>query len=120
MRLGVFPVDVVFHDSILVDPYSCQQVEGLLVAGADPVKDQADDDFLPRGASLVPELGSFQVDNVADVLHDTVEGACCEDPVLIVVGNRDEKFGVAVVHGGTEVVAIPQCEVVGVARCRSI
>lgn len=120
MRFRVFPVDVVFHDSILVDPYSCQQVEGLFVAGADSVKDQADDDLLPRRASLIPELRSFQVDNVADVLHDTVEGAGCEDPVFVVVCNRDEKFGVPVVHGGTEVVAIPQGEVVGVTSCRSI
>lgn len=120
MRFRVFPVDVVLHDSVLVDPYSCQQVEGLFVAGADSVKDQAHDDLLPRGASLVPKLGSFQVDDVADILHDTVEGAGCEDPVLVVVCNGDEKFGVPVVHGGTEVVAIPQGEVVGVASCRGI
>jgi hypothetical protein len=122
-RLGTYDVsdrllavNVLLHDTVLVDADRRQQVEGALVAGVDAVEDEAHDNLLPGRAALVPELGLFQVDNVADVLHDAMQGAGGQNLVFVVVGNCDEQLRVAVVHGRAQIVAVLQREVVGVAR----
>jgi hypothetical protein len=114
---GLVTVDVLLHDTILVDTDGREQVECALVARVDTVENKAHDNLLPSRAALVPELGLLQVDNVADVLHDTVQGTGGEDLVFVVVGDGDEQLGVAIVHGRTQIVAVFESEVVGVARC---
>lgn len=114
---SLLAVNVLLHDAVLVDTDGCEQVEGALVAGIDTVEDQADDNLLPGGPALVPELGLLQVDNVADILHDTVQGACCQDLVFVVVGDGNEQLGVSVVHGRAQIVAVLECEVIGIAGC---
>jgi hypothetical protein len=116
MGNGLVSVNVLLHDTILVYTDSREQVERALVAGVDTVEDEAHDNLLPSRAALVPELGLLQVDNVADVLHDTVQGAGGEDLVFVVVGDGDEQLRVAVVHGRAQIVAVLEGEVVGVAR----
>jgi hypothetical protein len=116
MGNGLVSVNVLLHDTILVYTDSREQVERALVAGVDTVEDEAHDNLLPSRAALVPELGLLQVDNVADVLHDTVQSAGGEDLVFVVVGDGDEQLRVAVVHGRAQIVAVLEGEVVGVAR----
>jgi hypothetical protein len=116
MGNGLVAVNVLLHDTVLVDTDSREQIERALVAGVDTVEYQAHDNLLPSRAALVPELRLLQVDNVADVLHDTVQGTGGEDLVFVVVGDGDEQLGVAVVHGRTQIVAVLEGEVVGVAR----
>ena len=118
MSNGLISVNVLLHDTVLVDADSGEQVESTLVAGVNTVENQAHDDLLPGRTALVPELGLLQVDNVADVLHDTVQSAGSENLVFVVVGNGNEQLGVAVVHGRTQIITILEGEVVGVA-CRS-
>ena len=115
VRHGLLSVNITLHDTVLIDTNGRQQVKGVLVAGVDAVKDQADDDLLPGWATLVPELGLFQIDNVPDVLHDAVEGTRSKHLVFVVVGDGDKKFSVSVVHGRTQVVAIVESEIVGIA-----
>lgn len=117
MSDGLLAVNVTLHDTILVDTHSREEIKSALVAGIDAVENQADDDFLPSRAALVPELGLLQVDNIANILHDTVQSTGGQDFVFVVVGNGDEQLGVAVVHGRTQIIAILEGEVVGVARC---
>ena len=117
MSNSLVSVDILLHDTILVDTDSGEQVKSTLVARVDTVENQAHNNLLPSGATLVPELGLLQVDNVADVLHDTVQSTGSEDLVFVVVGDGDEQLGVAVVHGGTQIVTVLEGEVVGVA-CR--
>ena len=114
---GLVAVNVLLHDTILVDTNGREQIERALVARVDTVENQADDDLLPSWASLVPELGLLQVDNVADVLHDTVQSTGGEDLVFVVVCHSNQKLSMAVVHGRTQIVAVLQGEVVGVT-CR--
>lgn len=117
---GLLSVDVTLHDPVLIDADGGKTVEHVLVAGVDAVEDEGDDDLLPGGTAFVPELGLFDVDNVADVLHDAVKRARGQHLVFVVVGDGDEEFGVAVVHGGPQVVAIVEGEVVGIAGGRRI
>lgn len=118
MSDGLVSVNVLLHDTILVDTHGGEQIKSTLVAGVDTVENKADDNLLPSRATLVPELGLLQVDNVADVLHYTVQGSGGEHLVFIVVGNGNEQLGMAVVHGWTQIVAVLESEVVGVT-CRS-
>jgi phosphoribosylformylglycinamidine (FGAM) synthase-like enzyme len=113
---SLLAVNVLLHDTILVDTDGCKQVEGALVAGVDTVENKADHDLLPSRTTLVPELGLFQVYNVSDVLHDAMQRTSGQDLVFIVVGDGNEQLGVAVVHGRAQIVAILQSEVVGIAR----
>ena len=116
MRQGLFSIDITFHDTILVDTDGGQDIQDLLVTGVDTVEDQGDDDLLPGGTTLVPELGFFDVDNVTDVLHGTMQGAGGEGLVFVVVGDGNQQFSVAVVHGGTKVVTVVQGKLVGITR----
>lgn len=120
MRLGLLSINVTLHDTILVDTNGGQHIQRILVAGIDTVKDQADDNLLPGRTTFVPELGLFDVDNLTNVLHDTVESTGGEGLVFVIVGDGDEQLGVTVVHGGTEVVAIVQGELVGVTGGRGV
>ena len=69
---GVFPVDILLHHTILVNPYSCQHVQCLLVTRVDAIENKAHHYLLPSWATLVPELCSLNIDDVTDVLHDAV------------------------------------------------
>lgn len=120
MSKGFFPVHVTLHDTILVDTNGGQHVEDVLVARVDTVKDQADDDLLPGGTSFVPEFGLFEVDDFADVLHDTVQGTGRQGLVFVVVGDGDQQFSVPVVHGRPQVVTVVQGELVGIASGRGV
>jgi phosphoribosylformylglycinamidine (FGAM) synthase-like enzyme len=113
---SLLAVNVLLHHTILVDTDGCKQIERALVAGVDTVENKAHDDLLPSRTTLVPELGLFQVYNVADVLHDAMQRTGGQDLVFIVVGDGNEQLGVAVVHGRAQIVAILQGEVVGIAR----
>ena len=90
MRQRLLAVDVTLHDSVLVDTHRGEKIEGVLVAGVDTVEHKTDDDLLPGGTALVPELGLLEVDDVPDILHDTVERAGGEGLVFIVVGDGNE------------------------------
>jgi hypothetical protein len=113
---SLLAVDILLHDTILVDTDGSEQIERALVAGVDTVENKAHDNLLPSRTTLVPELGLFQVYDVADVLHDAMQRTGGEDLVLVVVGDGNEQLGVAVVHGRAQIVAILEREVVGVAR----
>lgn len=110
-------VNVLLHDTILVDTNGREQIEGALVTGVNTVKNKAHNNLLPSRTTLVPELGLFQVYNVADVLHDAVHCASGQDLVFIVVCDGNEQLGVAVVHGWSQIVTVLQGEVIGVT-CR--
>jgi hypothetical protein len=112
---GLLAVNVPLHDTILVDTDGGKKVKSALVAGVDTVEDQADDNLLPSRTALVPKFGLLQVDDIADVLHDTVQRSRRQDFVFVVVCDGDEQFGVTVVHGRSQIVAIFEGEVIGVA-----
>ncbi len=109
-------VNVTLHDAILVDTDRSEKIEGALVTRIDTVKDQADDNLLPSRTALIPELGLLQVDDVADVLHDTVKGSSSENFVFVIIRDSNEKLGVPVVHGWPKVVTVLQGELVRIAR----
>ena len=120
MRQGLFPVNVTFHDAILVNTDGGQNVQDVLVARVDTVKDQADDELLPSRTPFVPEFGLLEVDDLTDVLHDTVQGTRGKSLVFVVVGDGNQQFSVAVVHGGTKVVTVVQGELIGIASGSSV
>lgn len=72
MGQGLFSINITFHNTILVDTNGGQDIQGIFITGVDTVENQADDDLLPGGTTLVPELGFFDVDDFPDVLHDTM------------------------------------------------
>ena len=120
MSNSLLAVNVLLHDSVLVDTNRGQHIQGTLVARIDTVEHQADDNLLPCWASLVPEFGLLKIDDFSDVLHDTVQGASGEDLVFVVVGDCNQKLRMAVVHGWTKIVAVLESEVVGIASCCSV
>lgn len=113
-------VNILFHDAILVDTDRGQHVQGVFVAGLDTVENQTDHNLLPGRASLVPELRLLQIDDIADILHHTVQGSGSQHLVFVVVGNGDQQLGVSVVDGRAQVVSVPQGEFVGVTSRRGI
>lgn len=115
VRSRLLAVDIPLHDTVLVDTNGGEDVERALVAGVDTVEDQAHDNLLPGRTTLVPELGLLQVDNIADVLHNTVKRSGRQNLVFVVIRDGDEQFGVAVVHGRAQIVTVLQREIVRVA-----
>lgn len=115
VRHGLFSVNVLFHDTILVNADRGEDIERILVAWVDTVENQSDDDLLPCRAALVPEFRLLQIDNVADVLHDTVQRPRSQRLIFVVVGNGNQQLRVPIVHGRPQVVTVMQRELVRVA-----
>lgn len=92
-----------------------QCVQGFFVARINSVEAETDDDLLPGRASLIPELRFLEIADVANVLHNSVQCPCREDLVLALIGDRDQEFGMPIVHHRSEVVAISHNEFVRVA-----
>lgn len=113
-------INIMLHDTILINSDGRKEVKGLFIAWFDSVEDQADDNFLPCRTSLVPELGLFQVHDILNILHDVVQGSSGKNFILIVVSNCDQHFGVSVVHGSAKVVSVLQSELIRVTSCRGI
>ncbi len=120
MGNGLFSVDITLHDTILIDTDGGQEIEGALVAGVDTVENKADHDLLPSWATLVPELGLLQVDNVTNVLHDTVQRTGSKHLIFVVVCNSDEQLSMTIVHGWAQIVTILESEVVGITCCSRV
>jgi hypothetical protein len=114
---GLVAVDVLLHDTVLVDTNGGEQIECALVARVNTVENQADNDLLPGWASLVPELGLLQVDDVADILHYTVQSTGGENLVFVVICHSNQKLSVTVVHGRAQIVAVLQGKIIRVT-CR--
>lgn len=112
---GFFAINVFLHDAVLEYTDSCEQIEGLLVSFVNTIEDEADDDLLPGRATLVPECRLLKVDNLADVLHDTVKSTCHENLVLVVVRDGNQELSMSVIHPRTQIVTILEGEVVGIA-----
>lgn len=113
-------VDITFHDTILVNTNSRENIQNILVAGIDTVENKGNDDLLPSRSALIPKLGLLQVDNIANVLHHTVQSTSGERLILVVVSNRNEELSMTVVHGWAQVVTIVKCEFIGIASSRGI
>ncbi len=120
MSRSLFAINIFLHDSILVYPDGGQYIECVLVTRIDSIKYQAHNDLLPCRTTLIPELGLFEIDNVTDVLHDTVECAGREDFVLVVIGDSNEQLRMPVIHGWAKMVAILECEIVGITGSSGI
>lgn len=117
---GLAAIHVLLHYPILINSDRGEHVEGVLVAGLDPIKHQAHDYLLPGRASLVPEFRLFQIDDIAHILHDAVQRAGGQHLILIVVGDGNEQLGVAVIDGRAQIIPVPQGELVGVAGGRGV
>ena len=98
MGHGIFSINVLLHNAILENTNGGKDIEGILVARVDSIENQTYHNLLPRGATFVPELRLLQIDNVSNVLHDTMECSGCEDFVFVVVSDRNEELGVSIVH----------------------
>ena len=120
MSDGFLSVDVTFHDTVLVDTNGSQNVKSVLVTRIDTVKHETDDNLLPSRATLIPEFRFLQVDDVANVLHNTVQGSGSQLFVFVVIGNSNQQFGVTVVHGRSQVVTIVKGEFVRVTSSGSV
>lgn len=116
MRRRLLSIDTFLHDAILIDTDSSKHIKRVLVTRIDAVENQTYHDFLPRRSTFVPEFGLLDVDNVSNVLHYTMQRTGGQDLVLVVVCDGDQKLRMTIVHGWTKVVAVPEREVVGIAR----
>lgn len=117
---SVLPIDISLHDSILIHSDGRQHIQCVFVARIDSIENQGDDDFLPRGSSLIPEFGFLQINDIPDVLHHSVERPRRQHLIFVVIGNRNQQFGMAVIHGRAQVVAIAQGKFVRIAGGRGI
>ena len=120
MSDGFLAVNVSLHHTILINANCCQDIKRVFVTRVNSVKDKADDNLLPGWATLVPELGLFDVDNVTNVLHDTMERTGGKHLVFVVVGDGNEQLRVTVVHGRTQVVSVLEGEFVRVTCSSSV
>jgi hypothetical protein len=49
-----------------------------------------------------------------------MKGSSCEDLIFVVIGDGNQQLGVSVVHGGSKIVSVSQCELIGIASSGSI
>src|ERR1700712_4337355 len=98
MCSGFATINVFLHDTVLVNTDSSKEIECSLVTRINTIENHADDNLLPGWTTFAPKLGFLQVDNVTNVLHDTVKCSCSQNLVFIVVCNGNQKFSVAIVH----------------------
>lgn len=117
---GFFAVDITLHDTILVDTDGRQDIQRILVARIDTVEHQGHDDLLPSGTTLVPELRFFEVHNITNVLHDTVQSTRRQLLILVIVCNGDQQLSVAVIHRRSKIVTIVKGEIVGITGRSSV
>lgn len=117
---GLPSVDVLLHHSVLINTDCCQHIQRVLVARIDTIENETDHNLLPRRSTLVPELGLLQVDDIADILHDTVQGTRRQDLVFVIVCDGDQQFGVSIVDRGPQVITVPQRELVRITRGRRV
>ena len=110
-----FSINVPLHYTVLVDTNSGQKIKRALVAGVNTIEDESDNNLLPSWTTFVPELRPLQVDNVFNILHDTMQSSGCEHFVFIVICDRNEQLSVPVVHCWAQIVTILQGEIVGIA-----
>lgn len=120
MRDSLPAVYILLHDTVLVDANCGQHVQAVLIAGLNAVEDQTDNNLLPRWASLIPELGSFQVNNIPNILHYSVQSTRRQDLVFVIVGYRNKQLGMPIIDSRPKIVSIAQSELVGVACRRRI
>lgn len=130
---SLFSVDILLHDTILKDTNGRKDIERVLVTGINTIENQAHDarsdvshikrrvgaggvysHLLPRRTSLVPKHRLLQVDDIANVLHDTVEGTCGKHLVFVVISDGNKQLSVSVVHGGAQIVSILEGEIIGI------
>jgi len=83
MKYRLFPIDILFHDTILENTNGLQYVQGSRITRIDSVKDKTDNDFLPGRSILIPERGRFLIANCSDVFHDTMESTRCQNFVFL-------------------------------------
>ena len=98
VRHGTFSIYILLHNAILENTNGGKNIESVLVARVDPVENHTNYNLLPSRATFVPELRFLQIDNVPNVLHDTMECSSCEHFVFVVVRDRNEELGVSIVH----------------------
>lgn len=120
MRHRFSAIDRPLHDSVLIHPDRGQHVEGVLVTGVNSIKNQATHDLLPGRPSFVPEFRSFQIDDIPNILHHSVQGSCRQDLVFIVIRDGDQELCVSVIHGWPQIVAIAQAKLVRIAGGRRV
>ena len=113
-------VNILLHHTILENTDRSEDVQCLFVARINAVKHKAHNDFLPGRSTFVPKLGLLQIDNIANVLHDTMKRPRCENLVLVVIGDSDTKLRVTIIHRRAEIVTIFQRELVGVTSSSSV
>lgn len=87
MSHSLFAINISLHDSVLVDTNGRQHIKRFLITRINPIEDQTHDDFLPRWTTLVPKFRFFEIDNVTNILHDSVQGTCSQDFVFVIVGD---------------------------------
>lgn len=112
---SLLSINILLDDTILEDTNSGEDIQSVLVSLFNTVENQTDNDLLPGRSTLVPESGLFEVDNISDVLHNTVECSGEQDLVFVVVGDGNEQLSVSVVHSRSQIVTVLQSEVVGIA-----
>lgn len=72
MRNSLASINILLHDPVLVNTYSRQNVENILITGLNAIKDKANHDLLPCRTPLAPELRFLEVHDISDILHNTV------------------------------------------------
>jgi len=117
---GLLAVNILLHHTILVYTDCREYVQGIFITWINPIKDEANHNLLPCGSTLIPKLRLLNVDNLSDILHDTMQRACGEHLIFIVISDGDEELRMSVIHCWAQVVPILQGEFVGVAGSSSI
>ena len=120
MCRSLFSVDIPLHKAVLIDTDCCEKIKSTFIARINTIKDHTHYNLLPCWAAFVPEFGLLQVDNVANILHDSVQGTSSQYLVFIVSGDRNKKLRVSIIHGWTQIVAIFEGEVIGIAVGSSV
>lgn len=109
------PVHILLENSVLVNAYCGKDIKDLFIHIVNAIEYETDDDLLPCRAADTPELRFLQVDDIPDVLHDSVKCACQKSFVLVVICDSNEKLSVSTIHARAEIVPVGKVEVVWVA-----
>lgn len=103
---GLFSINIMLHYSILIYADCGQDIKSVLIAGTNTIENKTDNDLLPRRSSFVPELCLLQIDNISNILHNSMKSSSSKNFIFVVIGNGNEYLCMSIEHGSPQIISI--------------
>ena len=121
---GVLSINLLLHDTILVDTNGRQKIQHALVHWLETIDNECDGNLLPSWFTLfcvpAPELRLLRPTYITDIEHDTMQSSRVKSLVFIIGGHCNQNLRLAVVDLCAQRIAVGLGEFIGITRCGSV